>query len=134
MRFSIVPDVCGTFPRLFVFGSVTIPGLQQGFQTALIEFVVTPLNPLLARFAVAIDDLSDVTEMLFGVKTVQDLNGLREQFRSGVPDPGRAIAQHHATGRLVETSTRGFAQYALGEVGAVSGLVSRVAALSMAAE
>jgi hypothetical protein len=50
---------------------------------------------------------------------IQDLNGLGKQFRSGIPDPDRTIAQHRVSGRLGEASPRGFPQHALGEVGSL---------------
>src|SRR5450759_2840561 len=41
------------------------------------------------------------------MKTVENLNGLGEQFRSGVPDPSRTIPQHHAAGSCGEASAHG---------------------------
>ena len=42
-----------------------------------------------------------------------------KQFPGRVPDPGRAIAQHHAASSFGETAPRGFAQHSLGELRAV---------------
>ena len=53
-------------------------GFQQGVQAAFVQFVITSLNPFLARLAVAINDFSDFAEVLFGVESVEDLNGLGE--------------------------------------------------------
>jgi hypothetical protein len=66
----IVAEVFGAFPCLIVFGAVAIQLLQERFQATLVEFVITLLNPFLALFAVGIDDLSNFTEVLFGVKSI----------------------------------------------------------------
>jgi hypothetical protein len=42
-------------------------------------------------------NLTHIAEMLFGMKAIENLSGLREQFATGVPNPGRAIAQHRLT-------------------------------------
>ena len=79
------------------------------------------------------DRLSRSVQCLFGVEAIEDLSGFGEQFPGSVPDPGRAVTQHYATGGFGETAPCCFAQYALGEVGPVE-LVSVVAALSIEAE
>ena len=86
---SIVADIFGALQGFFVIGRLAIQRFQETFQAALVKFVIAPLNSFLALLAVTIDDLAEV---LFGMKTVEDLNGLSEQFRSRVPDPGRTIA------------------------------------------
>jgi hypothetical protein len=52
--------------------------LHQGFQAALIEFLIARLDPGLAFWAVPINDLSDLAEMFFGMKAVENLSALRE--------------------------------------------------------
>ena len=89
---SIVADVFSAFPCFGVYDAMKVQLCKERFQAALVEFVITLLNPLLALFAVSIDDLSNLTEMLFGVKPIQDLNGAGEQFSGRVPDPRRTIA------------------------------------------
>ena len=113
---SIVADVIGAFARILVLGGLTIQRLQQRFQAAFIEFVITPLNPFPALLAVAIDDFPHRAQVLFGMKTVEDLNGLGKQFFRRIPDPRRTIAQHDAAGGLSEGPARSFAQYPLGEL------------------
>ncbi len=51
------------------------------------------------------------------MKTVENLSGLGEEFGGGVPDPSRAVPQHHSTRRFGETSAGSLAQNALGEGG-----------------
>jgi hypothetical protein len=75
---SIVPDVADTFPCLFVLACVAMQRLHQGFQAALIEFLIARLDPGLAFWAVPINDLSDLAEMFFGMKAVENLSALRE--------------------------------------------------------
>ncbi len=53
---AIVSEVFGAFPRFIVFGTVAIQFLQESFQAALVEFVITLLNPSFAMFAVGLDD------------------------------------------------------------------------------
>ena len=77
---SIVADIFGALQGFFVFGRLAIQRFQETFQAALVKLVIAPLNPFLALLAVAIDDLADLAEVLFGMKAVEDLNGLREQF------------------------------------------------------
>jgi hypothetical protein len=89
---SIVADIFGALQGLFVLSRLAIQRPQETLQAALVKFVIAPLNPFLALLTVTIDEFADLAEVLFGMKTVQDLNGLREQFRSRVPDPGRTIA------------------------------------------
>ena len=75
---SMVRDVVDTFPCLWVLTRVVMQGLCQGFQVAVIEFIIARLNPWLAFRAVPLDGLSDLTEVFFGIKTVENLSGLRE--------------------------------------------------------
>jgi hypothetical protein len=61
----IVADVMDAFPRLFVLARVGTQRLYQRSQAARIEFIIPLLNPGLARFGVAEDDLADGAEVLF---------------------------------------------------------------------
>jgi hypothetical protein len=53
---SIVPGVVETFPCLWVLARLATQRWYQGFQAALIEFVMARLNPWLAFRAVLIMD------------------------------------------------------------------------------
>ncbi len=75
---SILPDVVDTFSRLSVLAGVVTQRFDQGFQAALVEFIIAGLNPLLAFRAVPINNLSHLAEMFFGMKAVENLSGLRE--------------------------------------------------------
>src|SRR5215469_7142503 len=100
--------------------------VDNGVQVALIQFRAARRCPLVTFAGCAEDRLGGSVQSFFGVVPIENLSGLGKQFLSRVPDPGRAIAQHHATGGLGETSPRGFAQNTLGEVGTVgAGVGSR---------
>ena len=75
---SIVSDVADAFPCLFVLACVAMQCLHQGFQAALIEFIIARLDPWFAFWPVPINDLSHLAEMFFGMKAVENLSGLRE--------------------------------------------------------
>jgi hypothetical protein len=108
--FAIVPKVFGALACFIVLGCSLMECLQEWFDAALVEFVIALLNPLPALFTVgAMDDLANIAEMLFGVKAIKDLDGLRKQFAGRVPDPRGAVAQNGATRCLSEASPRGFA-------------------------
>jgi len=43
-------------------------------------------------------------QSVFGVVAIKDLIGFGEQFRGGVPDPGRAVAQYYVADSGEENS------------------------------
>jgi hypothetical protein len=59
------------------------------------------------------------------MKAVENLCGLREEFRSRIPDPSGSIAQDHRTDGFAETTTRRFALDARREVRQVRAGVRR---------
>ena len=75
---SIVPEVVNAIPRIFAFACVSVQLLHEGGQAALIEFVITLLNPFLGFHAIAVDSFACLAEMFFGMKPVENLSGLRE--------------------------------------------------------
>ncbi len=102
---AIVPDVLGAFERFLLLGSMKVKRFQKQFHVSLIQFVIAVLNPFPAFPGIgAKDDLSDFAQVLFGVESVEDLDGLGEQLRGGVPDPGGSIAQDNAAWSLGEAS------------------------------
>src|ERR1700728_573940 len=114
---AIAEDVQHAFGRLGARGMGT-ERVNNGLQLSIIEFGTARGRPLFGVGAGSPEDrLSGAVESLFDVEPVQDLNGLWKQLRSGVPDPGRAIAQHRASGSLSDTSARCFTQHTFGEVG-----------------
>jgi len=93
--------------------------VDEGAQFSVIQLGAACFGPWFSLGGCAEDRLGSSMESLFDVESIQDLNGLGKQFRSGIPDPDRTIAQHRVSGRLGEASPRGFPQHALGEVGSL---------------
>lgn len=92
-----------------MFGGVVVESFQEGIDLTSVELFVAPLNPLPSPWSVrTVDDLPDGAEMLLGMEAVEDLNGLREQFGGGIPNPSRPITSCGATCCLGKTSARGF--------------------------
>src|ERR1022692_2039837 len=113
---AIVEDVQRAFGGLGAGSEMGTESVDDGMQFALIEFRAARRCPWFAFAGYAEDRLSGSVQSFFGVVPIENLCSLGEQFPGGVPNPSRAIAQHHAMGSLREASPRCFAQYALGEV------------------
>src|SRR5207302_11348765 len=113
---AVVEDVHGTLGG-FGESGMGAERMDNGAQVALIQFCTARRSPQVAFAGCAEDRLSGSVQSFFGVVAIQNLNGSGEQFRSRVPDPGSAIAQHRATGGFGEASARCFAQYTLGKFG-----------------
>src|ERR1022692_1433496 len=113
---AIVEDVQRAFGGLGAGSEMGTESVDDGMQFALIEFRAARRCPWFAFAGCAEDRLSGSVQSFFGVVPIENLCSLGEQFPGGVPNPSRAIAQHHAMGSLREASPRCFAQYALGEV------------------
>ena len=93
---------------------------DDGLQLSIVQFSTPRRGPWFGlRAGGTKDRLSGSVQSFFGMVSVENLDGLRKQFRGGVPDPGRTIPQCRASGRLGEASPRGFSQHTLGEVGSV---------------
>lgn len=130
---SISPDVLNTFSCLFVLTDVAAQRVHQGFQVTFIELLTACVDPWLALGAIPVNDFSHFAEMFFGMKAIENLSGLREQFATCVPNPARAIAQHRLTPGFRETAAAGLACTRAAKSDRW-GLVSGVAALSIAPE
>src|SRR5258708_15583726 len=115
---AIMAEVFGAIARFFVVGSVAEQRVEKRLHAPLIQFVVASVNPLSALLSAGtIEEFAQIAEMFFGMEAIQYLNGVGKQFRGGVPDPGRAIPQHHATCRLTEASAGCFPGFAPGPSG-----------------
>jgi len=135
--FAIVPKVFGALACFIVLECSLVECMQKGLDAALVEFVIALLNPLPALFTVgAVDYLANIAEVLFGVKAIQDLDGLRKQFAGGVPEfqiqaePSPGTAQRGASVKPRRVASRNTRSAKSDRVMLVSG----TAALSMAAE
>ena len=93
-------------------------GSEQIRDTTAVEFSVSSLRPLSRLLGLrAVNRFGQVTEMLFDVESINDLDGARKQFVGDFPDPGCAVTKDYGTlGSGEETASR-FPQHALGERG-----------------
>jgi hypothetical protein len=105
---------------------------SEDYHLSIIQFGAALRGPWLGfQAGCAGDRLSGSVQRFLDVEPIEDLDSLRKQFRGGVPDPGRAIAhQHRASGRRGREASRNTRSARSDRLG----LVSRVAALSIAAE
>jgi len=126
---AIAEDVERAFGRLGRGSGVGAKRVDNGAQSASIQFRAALRCPGLAWAGCAENGSTGSVQSFLGVEPIENLSGLGKQFPGGVPDPGRAITQHHATGSLGEASPRCFPQYALGEVGAVGAGIGSSGAL-----
>src|SRR5450755_1822768 len=110
---AMAEDVQHAFSRLDGRTGMGTEGVDDGVQFSVVQFGAARGCPCFGVVAGGPEDrLSGAVQSLFDVEPIEDLNGLRKQFRSGVPDPGGAIAQHHASWSLGETAARRFPQRA----------------------
>ena len=76
---------------------------DDGVQLSIIQFGTARCGPGLGfRAGGAKYRLSGSVQSFFGMEPVENLDGLRKQFRGSVPDPGRTIAQDRASWRFGE--------------------------------
>ena len=91
-------------------------GGEHVVDAPFVELLAPFPGPLFADFAaVSPDGFGDLEEMALGVEDVDDPDGVGDVLVGEVPDPWRAVAEHDATLRLVETTSLGLAQGTLGE-------------------
>src|SRR5712691_6343384 len=87
-----------------------------------VEFLLPSFRPLgSSRVGRAIKSFAEVTQVLLGVKAVDDLGRSGEQLLHLVPDPGSPIPERRRTLGLAEAAALGFAPDALGEGGTFLG-------------
>jgi hypothetical protein len=126
---SIAEDIQRAFDR-FGAGIIGTKLVDEGTQFSVIQFGAARFSPLFSLGGCAEDRLGSSIESLFDAESIQDLNGVGKQVHSGIPDPGRTIAQHRVSVRLGEASPRGFPQHTLGEVGSFEAGVRNGGALN----
>ena len=79
---------------------------------------MTALSPELGLFGSwSIEGFGDITEMLFDMKAVDDLDGSWEQFVRDFPDPGGPVAENYGLGSSAKAAASGLAKDSLGEGG-----------------
>ena len=86
-----------------------LESVDDSVEFAIIQFSAARRCPVFAFAGCAEDRLSGSVQSFFGVESIEDLSGLGEQFPGGVPNPGSAIAKHHATRCFGEAAPRRFA-------------------------
>src|ERR1019366_5286668 len=124
---SVGVEVVDALTRLVAAGGVRGQSKDDAVDVAGVEFVVALPSPLLGQFAIgAINGLGDIAQMLLGMESVHDLDGVGEVFSGQVPDPGGAIAQYDMARGALEAAADGFATDTPGElrghgVGVVAG-------------
>lgn len=89
---AIAEDVHRAFDRLVGGSGMEAESVDNRSQFAFIQFLASRIHPHFAFAGCAEDRLRGPVQSFFGVVPIQDLSGLGEQFRSRVPDPGRAVA------------------------------------------
>lgn len=89
-------------------------GSEQCTELSTIEFFMPSFGPLgSAWMCRAIEGFAELAQVLFGVKAIDDLNGLGEQFCSQIPDPGSPVSERNRTRGLRETTALRLAPDAL---------------------
>ncbi len=73
--------------------------MDDGVQLAVIEFRAARRCPLLGFAGGTEDRLRGSVQSFFGMVPIEDLSSLWKQFRGGVPDPCRTVAQRYAACR-----------------------------------
>ena len=115
---AVANNVGGAFSRFVGETDIRPERSDDGLQLSIVQLGTARCGPRFGfRVGCAKDRLSGPVQSFFGMEPVQDLDGLRKQFRDGIPNPARTIAESCASGCLGEASPRGFPQHAFGEVG-----------------
>jgi hypothetical protein len=84
-------------------------------------------------FGGPVNGFGDVTEVLFDMEAVDDLDGAQKHFLAQLPDPRSAVAEHDAPRGALEAAAPRFAAPTRLANGERRAPVSLVATLSMAA-
>jgi hypothetical protein len=114
----IVVDVVPALPGFFGVVGVTSQSPQEIWETAAVEFFMTALSPELGLFGSgSIEGFGDITEMLFDVKAVDDLDSSWEQFLRDFPDPAGPVTENHGLGSFGKAAASRLAKHSLGEGG-----------------
>lgn len=114
--FAVGLEIVQATARVLGAGYMPPDGREQSLEFSRVEFFVPAIRPLeSSRRSETVQSFSEFAQVLFGMKAVDDLYGLRKLIFRDVPDPGSAVAEHDLTERLVEATTQGLASDALGE-------------------
>ena len=115
---AVVVDVIGALPGLFAGIGMDTEGGEDVMDAALIEFVTSWFSPLVCEIGSgAVDGVGGIEEVVFGVKDIDDLDGMGEVLFHKVPDPGGAVAEDDKTLGVVEAAAFGFTKDAAGKGG-----------------
>ena len=109
-------EIMETATSLVGARNLAAEGLEQSPESSGVEFLPPALRPLSSSWGSGtVQSFSEFAQVLFGMKAVDDLHGLRKLIFRDVPDPRSAVAEHDLTGRLIETTSPGLACDARGE-------------------
>jgi hypothetical protein len=90
---AVAKNVEGTFCRFLGGIDMRPERSDDGLQLSIIQFGTARRGPWFGfQAGCARDRLSGSVQRFLDVEPIEDLGGLRKQFRGGVPDPGRAVA------------------------------------------
>src|SRR5215472_18426999 len=111
-----------TTPCLFGARHLAANGGEKRVELSAIEFFMASFGPCGgARRSEAIDSFAELTEVLLGVKAIDDLNRPGEQFLNQVPDPRGSISERSRTLSLGEAAALTLAPDALRKGGTFLG-------------
>ena len=114
--FAVGLEIVQATARVLGAGYLAPDGLEQSLEFSRVEFFLPAIRPLESSWCrETVQSLSEFAQVLFGMKAVDDLHGLRKLILGDVPDPRSAIAEHDLMERLLEAATQGLASDALGE-------------------
>jgi hypothetical protein len=89
---------------------VAANGGEQRGELSAIEFFLSSFGPRTsARRGGAIESFAELTEVLLGMKAVDNLDRSGEQFRDEIPDPGSSSSERRGTRSLREAAALGLA-------------------------
>ncbi len=114
--FAVGLEIVQATARVRGAGYLAPDGREQSLEFSAVEFFLPAIRPLESSGRrEAVQSFSEFAQVLFSMKAVDDLHGLRKLIFRDIPDPRSAVAEHDLTGRLVEATTQGLASDALGE-------------------
>jgi hypothetical protein len=108
--FAVGLEIVQATARVLGAGHMAPDGGEQSLEFSSVEFFLPAIRPLQSSWCrETVQSFSEFAQVLFGMKAVDDLHGLRKLIFRDVPDPRSAVAEHHLA------ATQGLASDALGE-------------------